>query len=769
MRIVLQQSEQDCLLACYSMVLSSMGSRVSPGELRDWKPLPPDGLSVGFLRLLNSEYGLTMSARKVDRNQVSDDSLRRLTTPVIAHWEGHHFVVIEKFGRRRVSVIDPALGRLRITYQDFWVMFTDALVFLKPSDDFKRHHSASSLHQPLRALFPASAGALLTLSIILAQLVTLGVTAGTRQLVHLGPPAPILVLGSLALTATLTAASFTIRSLGLQRGSNHFESTYTKRLFSGVFAQRLSYFTTQSVGAITEKIGLRFILKNALVMTILPSVLSVLSLLLTLTYLVLVSPPLASLLVAGSTLYFLVSLFLTRRQMEASQTQVQAQVQMSGETQATLTNIDAVKATGTEEHHLRRWISMNQRVNMEYNRVIRWSTLTAGVQTGYTTSMLVLIVATGLWLVGSGQASIADIILFQTGMALFTGAVSEAQGVVQQIANVAVYQDKQADLFHASPCFGELIPADEPGRIEARSLAFGYPGSALVCNGIDLQAAPGEKIAVFGPSGAGKSTLLCVLLGLNDFSGTLKVGDAHFRETTGVVFPKMTLVEGTIRENLMLGYDHDVNDADLLDILADVNLDQTVNRLPAKLDSRVQAGGRNFSTGQAQRLLLARALVRGRQFLFLDEAVSSLDEDNRRHIYKHVIRGERYRDVTMVMVSHDPTVMEYCETVWSMADRDSFDVMPTSGRFMSATVTAPTPLAGKTLDALPRRAKQAVDDAPELMTHPQPPRRYEIDLPGSWAPCAQAVAAPRVTSARVEQPERGHPQQAKSRKDPGPL
>ena len=536
-----------------------------------------------------------------------------------------------------------------------------------------------------------------------------------------------------------------------------------------MFAQRLSYFTTQSVGAITEKIGLRFILKNALVMTILPSVLSVLSLLLTLTYLVLVSPPLASLLVAGSTLYFLVSLFLTRRQMEASQTQVQAQVQMSGETQATLTNIDAVKATGTEEHHLRRWISMNQRVNMEYNRVIRWSTLTAGVQTGYTTSMLVLIVATGLWLVGSGQASIADIILFQTGMALFTGAVSEAQGVVQQIANVAVYQDKQADLFHASPCFGELIPADEPGRIEARSLAFGYPGSALVCNGIDLQAAPGEKIAVFGPSGAGKSTLLCVLLGLNDFSGTLKVGDAHFRETTGVVFPKMTLVEGTIRENLMLGYDHDVNDADLLDILADVNLDQTVNRLPAKLDSRVQAGGRNFSTGQAQRLLLARALVRGRQFLFLDEAVSSLDEDNRRHIYKHVIRGERYRDVTMVMVSHDPTVMEYCETVWNMADRDSFDVMPTSGRFMSATVTAPTPLAGKTLDALPRRAKQAVDDAPELMTHPQPPRRYEIDLPGSWAPCAQAVAAPRVTSARVEQPERGHPQQAKSRKDPGPL
>ena len=148
---------------------------------------------------------------------------------------------------------------------------------------------------------------------------------------------------------------------------------------------------------------------------------------------------------------------------------------------------------------------------------------------------------------------------------------------------------------------------------------------------------------MFGPSGAGKSSLLYVLLGLNDFSGTLRVGDANFRDSTGVLFPKMTLVEGTVRENLLLEHDREIDDAELFQVLQDVNLYETIDALPAKLSSRVQAGGRNFSTGQAQRLLLARALVRGREFLFLDEAVSSLDEDNRRHFYQHVVRGERYR------------------------------------------------------------------------------------------------------------------------------
>ena len=71
--------------------------------------------------------------------------------------------------------------------------------------------------------------------------------------------------------------------------------------------------------------------------------------------------------------------------------------------------------------------------------------------------------------------------------------------------------------------------------------------------------------------------------------------------------------------------------------------------------------------------------MRGSQFLFLDEALSSLDEENRRHIYRHVVLGERYRNVTMVMVSHDLSLIDYCDTAWFMMDRETFEKIPGGG------------------------------------------------------------------------------------------
>ncbi len=102
--------------------------------------------------------------------------------------------------------------------------------------------------------------------------------------------------------------------------------------------------------------------------------------------------------------------------------------------------------------------------------------------------------------------------------------------------------------------------------------------------------------------------------------------------------------------------------------------------------------------------------MRGSQFLFLDEALSSLDEENRRHIYRHVVLGERYRNVTMVMVSHDLSLIDYCDTAWFMMDRETFEKIPGGGaRAGSITGLSPTP-------ATPRRALREPEDLLRSLT-----------------------------------------------------
>ena len=102
--------------------------------------------------------------------------------------------------------------------------------------------------------------------------------------------------------------------------------------------------------------------------------------------------------------------------------------------------------------------------------------------------------------------------------------------------------------------------------------------------------------------------------------------------------------------------------------------------------------------------------MRGSQFLFLDEALSSLDEENRHHIYRHVVLGERYRNVTMVMVSHDPSLIDYCDTAWFMIDRETFEKIP-GGRAHAGSITGspPTP-------ATPRRALKEPEDLLRSLT-----------------------------------------------------
>lgn len=194
------------------------------------------------------------------------------------------------------------------------------------------------------------------------------------------------------------------------------------------------------------------------------------------------------------------------------------------------------------------------------------------------------------------------------------------------------------------------------GNISVKNLSFHYPGSHdKVINNINFSVSEGESVAIVGESGSGKSTLFYILLGAyDDYSGIIeyegvdliKINKDHLREQVGVVPQNSLLFSGTIKENL--SQERNYSDKFIYSILKKVSMDVFVKSLAMGLNTIVSENGFNLSGGQKQRIALARAIIKGKPTLFLDEATSSLDNITE----KLVINALSEESKTKIVIAH---------------------------------------------------------------------------------------------------------------------
>lgn len=209
-----------------------------------------------------------------------------------------------------------------------------------------------------------------------------------------------------------------------------------------------------------------------------------------------------------------------------------------------------------------------------------------------------------------------------------------------------------------------------PGDIVVSGAAFAYPGwngsaTQPVLKDVHLVIPAGSFVGISGPTGGGKSTLLDMLIGLlPPAEGFISVGGTKLGtaprwwwEQLGVVSQAVYTAPGTIRENVAFGR-RDVMDPQvelrIRECLAIAQLTETVDRLPAGLDTPVGDAGVRLSGGQRQRLALARAVFRDPHVLVLDEGTSALDEDTEAAVMT-ALRGEELRTGgrrTLIVVTH---------------------------------------------------------------------------------------------------------------------
>ena len=347
----------------------------------------------------------------------------------------------------------------------------------------------------------------------------------------------------------------------------------------------------------------------------------------------------------------------------------------------TFYNVDTIKSFGIMGQYgrgLRQRQETFQKASLDYNLF--------SIKTDAAISLLgsaVQLAGFGycLYLLWSGKIVYGTMTLFLSQSAKLSSTFSSLVGVVPAFLTSSVSARRIRELTELPkephiPDSGLDRHGKEGFAVRMEDVHFGYDPAEPVLMGSAFHAEPGEIVALVGPSGEGKTTMIRLILGLvrpdrgrvflRTGAGLEAEVNAETRHLFSYVPQGNTILSGTIADNLRM-VKEDATDQELEEALRLACAWEFVSRMPEGIHSSVGERGRGLSEGQAQRLAIARAVLKDAPVLLLDEATSALDVATERQVLRNLMTGRPNR--TVIVTTHRPSVLGMCRRVYRIVDR----------------------------------------------------------------------------------------------------
>ena len=384
---------------------------------------------------------------------------------------------------------------------------------------------------------------------------------------------------------------------------------------------------------------------------------------------------------AGAPILLLSSSFLIKKQRNYGKKVREMSSRLMTFEAETFYNFDTIKSFGISSLYSRRmreWQKKYKGISLDYNMF--------SIKTNVFLSVISMLVGFGmfgycLFLLWGGSITFGTMTLFlQQGSGL-SASFNNLMSIVPNFLSSSVSAHRIRELvelpkekhIEGSSTLDEL--AADGFKVSMRNVDFAYVEGETVLHSSDFDAAPGEIVALIGASGEGKTTMIRLILGLvHPVDGSVSVTSSDGREVmmnadTRHLFAYVpqgnTILAGTIEENLRMAKE-DASEAELIEALKLACAWEFVEKLPNGIRSIIGERGKGLSEGQAQRIAIARAILRDAPVLLLDEATSALDVATERRVLRNIITSKPNK--TCIVTTHRPSVLNMCKRVYRVMD-----------------------------------------------------------------------------------------------------
>lgn len=683
---VKQPNEQDCGVACISMILKHHNSNVQLRDIRTGTKTDRNGTTAFGIKKYLENKGFDCSVAECNDNIWYEEEL---TYPLIAHVvteeKGFHFVVVKERKNDELLILDPAKGIKYKKITDFNKIWTNINILSTPNSTYTpiKEKNRNFSHFISLLLNGKKNNLVIFLFSIITIVVGISFSYIYRIIVDsLIPSANITYLNATAILlifiVIIKSISSITKSLLLTNKGYQMSLVLFNKYLKHVFYLPLEFFYTRKNGDILSRLLDINKIINALLSLFLTFSLD-LGMIVGLSLIILnQNKSLFFIVILTIPIYSIIIRHFYNKINKAQEEEMQAYSIVNANLLESLSGIESIKATNEQNNVLNK---LDKNIKNYFEKSFSSQKLNyfqAESKEIVTLLLVVSMIWVGSILVIKDKLSIGELLSLQTLLVLLTSSIKNIINLQNILQTGFVASDRLTDVLEEKT--EEKITQDVVvpiGRnIQLKNVDVSYGFGETILENMSFNINHGDKIAIFGKSGSGKSTIAKMLVKFIEPShGEISIGGVNIekiphkeiRKIIHYVPQQSFIINGTILDNLLFGSDpNQVTEKEIIEACKVTELYTLIAENPMKFDMAVQENGNNLSGGQKQKIALTRAILHKSDICIFDEATSALDIQTEDNILKRI---NSIPDLTVIFISHRPSISNICDYVLDIKNK----------------------------------------------------------------------------------------------------